>query len=109
MGLFGKTEKPDPRKKAREISAGFRKEQRGLQRQILQIEREKKKVEMELKKLAKQGDRDACRVLAKEIVHTKKAISRIHTSIAQLKSLEYQVCLLLELFWCIYYKVTIKK
>jgi len=91
MGLFGKTEKPDPRKKGREISTGLRKEQRGLQRQINQIQREKAKVEMELKKLAKQGDKEACRILAKEIVNSKKAIARIHTSIAQLKSLDYQV------------------
>jgi len=91
MGLFGKTEPPDPRKKVREMSASIRKEQRILQRQINKIDREVDKVKVSLKKSAKDGDKEACTILAKEIIHSQKAIARIHVSIAQLKSVEYTV------------------
>ena len=90
--LFNKNKKIDLREKAREVSSSCRKEQRGLQRQVNEINNSKKKVEIEIKKLAKRGDREGCRVLAKEIVNSNKIISRFHNSIAQLKSLDYQVC-----------------
>lgn len=41
-----------------------------------------------LKDSAKKGDKDSCRVLAKEVVRSNKAISRIHCAKAQLKSVE---------------------
>jgi len=91
MGLFGKTEPVDPRKKAREMSAGIRKEQRVLQRQIHKIETEANKVKLSLKKTAKDGDKEACQILAKELLHTKKAIARIQVSIAHLKSIDYNM------------------
>lgn len=91
MGLFGKTEPPDPRKKVREMSAAIRKEQRLLQRQINKIDQGINKVKLSLKKSAKDGDKQACNILAKEILHSRKAIGRIHVSIAQLKSVEYNI------------------
>jgi len=91
MGLFGKTAPVDPRKKGREMSAAIRKEQRLLQREITKIKREEDKVALSLKKAAKSGEREACTILAKEIINSKKAVNRIHTSVAQLKSVEYQI------------------
>ncbi|CAG2122666.1 unnamed protein product, partial [Medioppia subpectinata] len=57
-----------------------------LDRQIRGIQREEEKVKLELKKAAKRGDRDVCLVLAKEMVNSRKAVNRIHTSKAQLNS-----------------------
>lgn len=86
MGLFGKPK--DPKDMVREWQAALRKEARQLDRQILGIQREQEKAKRMLKDAAKKGDKDSCRVLAKEVVRSNKAISRIHCAKAQLKSVE---------------------
>jgi Snf7 len=53
------------------------------------IQREQEKVKRSLKDAAKKGDKDVCRVLAKEIVASRKAINKIHCAKAQIKSIEY--------------------
>lgn len=45
-----------------------------IDRQIRAIQREEEKVKMELKKAAKQGNRDVCLVFAKEIVNSRKGV-----------------------------------
>ena len=45
-----------------------------VDRQIRAIQREEDKVKMELKKAAKQGNRDVCLVFAKEIVNSRKTV-----------------------------------
>nr|CAB3230645.1 charged multivesicular body protein 3-like [Phallusia mammillata] len=91
MGLFGKTPPPDPREKGRQISSALRKEQRVLDRQIRSIQREEEKVKRSLKEAAKKGDKSTSAVLAKEIVHSRKAISRIHASKAQINSIDMSI------------------
>lgn len=85
MGLFGTT-KVDPKKMVSEMSAGLRKETRAIDRQILQIEREQQKTKAEIKKHAKKNDIDVCKILAKELVNSQKAVSRMHASKAQINS-----------------------
>ena len=41
-----------------------------------------------LKDAAKKGDKDSCRVLAKEIVNARKAVNRLHASKAHLNSVQ---------------------
>ncbi|ESO07218.1 hypothetical protein HELRODRAFT_170531 [Helobdella robusta] len=86
MGLFGKQK--DPKELVREWQASLRKESRLLDRQILGIQREQEKVKRALKMSAKKGEKDSCKVLAKEIVQSNKAISRIHCAKANIKSVE---------------------
>jgi hypothetical protein len=85
MGLFGST-KVDPKKMVSEMSVGLRKEMRAIDRQILQIEREQQKTKAEIKKHAKKNDIDVCKILAKELVNSQKAVSRMHASKAQINS-----------------------
>lgn len=40
-----------------------------------------------LKEAAKKGDKDVCLILAKQIVQSRKAVNRIHTSKAQINSI----------------------
>ena len=68
------------------MSAGLRKEMRAIDRQILQIEREQQKTKAEIKKHAKKNDIDVCKILAKELVNSQKAVSRMHASKAQINS-----------------------
>lgn len=41
-----------------------------------------------IKDSAKKGDTDSCRILAKEIIHARKAVSKIYASKAQLNSVD---------------------
>jgi len=51
------------------------------------IQREEDKIKRSLKEAAKKGDKDVCLVYAKELVRSKKAISKIYTSKAHLNSI----------------------
>ncbi|CAG0900187.1 unnamed protein product [Darwinula stevensoni] len=82
MGLFGKSEQKSPKDQVREWCSRLRKEG---------IQREEDKVKKTLKDAAKKGDKDVCLILAKEIIHSRKAIGRIHIAQANLKSVEYQM------------------
>ena len=55
------------------------------------IQREEEKAKKTLKEAAKRGDKDVCRVLAKEVVQARKTIGRIYTSKAHLNSVQSQM------------------
>ena len=50
------------------------------------IQRESKKTEQSIKECAKRGDKRSMSVLALELLRTRKAVSRLHTSKAQMNS-----------------------
>lgn len=52
------------------------------------IQREEEKIKRSLKDAAKKGDKDVCRVYAKELVRSKKAIGKLYTSKAHLNSIQ---------------------
>eukprot|EP00386_Alphamonas_edax_P009363 GDKI01030817.1.p1 GENE.GDKI01030817.1~~GDKI01030817.1.p1 ORF type:complete len:232 (-),score=78.13 GDKI01030817.1:605-1264(-) len=90
-GLFGSAgkdaeKKGDPREQVREWTRKLRGEMRTIDRQIRSIENEEKKVETEIKAAAKRNDASSCKILAKEIVRSRKAKDRMHESKAQLNS-----------------------
>lgn len=84
MGLFGK--KKDPKEEVRELQRKMRQEMRALDRQVYSIQREEQKVTKEIKEAAKKGDKDVCVILAKSMIQSRKAISKIHCSKAQINS-----------------------
>ncbi len=55
------------------------------------IQREEEKVKRSLKDAAKKGDKEVCLILAKEILHARKAISKIYTSKAHINSISMQM------------------
>ena len=76
MGLFGKSK--TPKEHCQEWTKTVRQEQRQVTRQIRDIERVQAKTKTEIKANAKKGNVDACKVLAKEIVQSNRAVSRLH-------------------------------
>ena len=52
------------------------------------IQREEEKIKRSLKDAAKNGDKDVCVILAKEVVRSRKAVNKIYTAKAQIKSVE---------------------
>ncbi|XP_050702540.1 charged multivesicular body protein 3-like isoform X2 [Eriocheir sinensis] len=69
----------------------IRKEGYVLDRQIRTIQREEEKVKRSMKDAAKRGDKDVCRVLAREVVQARRTIGRIYTSKAHLNSVQSQM------------------
>lgn len=54
----------------------------------LGIKREEEKIKRSLKEAAKKGDKDVCRIYAKELIRSKKAVSKIYASKAHLNSIQ---------------------
>lgn len=87
MGLFGKTVQKTPKEQCREWTSKLRKQGYLLDREVRKIESEEFKIQRDLKAAAKKGDRDVCLILAKELVRSKKAKSRIHAAKSQINSI----------------------
>lgn len=86
MGLFGKTQERPPKDLVSEWSLKIRKEMRVIDRQIRDIQREQEKVKRSIKESAKKGNRDVCKILAKEVVQSNRAISKLYASKAHMNS-----------------------
>ncbi|XP_076151774.1 charged multivesicular body protein 3 [Alosa pseudoharengus] len=87
MGLFGKTSEKPPKDLINEWSLKIRKEMRVIDRQIRDIQREQEKVKRSIKDAAKKGQKDVCVVLAKEMIQSKRAVSKLYASKAQMNSI----------------------
>ncbi|KAG8546479.1 hypothetical protein GDO81_018825 [Engystomops pustulosus] len=86
MGLFGKTQDRPPKDLVNEWSLKIRKEMRVIDRQIRDIQREQEKVKRSIKDTAKKGNREACVILAKEVVQSKRAVNKLYASKAHMNS-----------------------
>ena len=53
---------------------------------LTDIQREAKKTELSIKECAKRGDKRSMVVLAKELLRSRKAVTRLYTSKAQMNS-----------------------
>jgi len=87
--LFGKRKTPQEQ---------MREQQRLVQRSIREIDRERmslqaneKKTIIEIKKLAKQGQVPAAKILAKDLVRTRAYITKMYTMRAQLQTVHMQL------------------
>lgn len=87
--IFGKPLSPD--ELVKKWRQSIRSQERELDKQIRGIEAEEIKVKKSIKEAAKRGDKTCCTMLAKQIVRSRKAKDRIHTSKAQLNSILMQL------------------
>lgn len=87
--LFGK--KLSPEEQVKKWKGTMREQNRNLDRQVRQIEREELKLKLEIKKAAKKGDNQVVRILAKEMVQSRRAKNRIFTAKAQINSVTLQL------------------
>ena len=91
MGLFGKSKPADPKEQVNEWCKKIRKEGYNLDRQINAIKREEAKVTRSLKEAAKKGDKESCHILAKELINSRKAVTKLYTAKANLNSVQMQM------------------
>ncbi|KAI8474164.1 MAG: Snf7-domain-containing protein [Monoraphidium minutum] len=85
--VTGMFQKPDPKELVRKWQASLRTEQRNIDRQIRDIQFEEKKVRKAITDAAKRNDLATCKVLAKEIVQSRRAVSRLYVNKAQMISI----------------------
>ncbi len=76
-----------PEEQVKKWKQSLRQQTRNLDRSLRGIETEELKAKKLLQQASKRNDIKSCRILAKEIVNSKKAKERIITSKAQLNSL----------------------
>lgn len=75
----------------RESQAMLRKGIRELEREREKMQREEKKLQIEMKALAKKGQLGAARIMAKDLIRTRNAISKFHQMKAQLQAVSIRV------------------
>ncbi|OXU31898.1 hypothetical protein TSAR_003843 [Trichomalopsis sarcophagae] len=91
MGLFGRSQEKNPKEMVNEWAHKLRKEGYQIDRQVRAIQREEDKVKKSLKDAAKKGDKDVCKILAKEVIRARNACNKLHTSKAHLNSVTLQM------------------
>ncbi|KAJ2614507.1 ESCRT-III subunit protein did4 [Coemansia sp. RSA 1365] len=87
--LFGKRETPQER--LRKHQRGLRKTQRQITTETTKLERQVKSLEAEVKKAAKEGQTNLCKVYAKDLVRTRKYITKYRVMGAQMQNLQLQI------------------
>lgn len=66
---------------------------------VSDIQREQEKVKRSIKDAAKKGQKDVCVVLAKEMIQSKRAITKLYASKAQMNSVLLSMKNQLGEFW----------
>lgn len=77
----------DPKELVRKWQAELRTEARKTERSIREIERERKSTEKAIREAAKRNDMASAKILAREIVSSKKAVTRLYVNKAQMTSI----------------------
>ncbi|CAG9462901.1 unnamed protein product [Pedinophyceae sp. YPF-701] len=91
LEALGLAKKPDPKELVREWQRVLRREQMKADREIRDIEREKKKTELLIKQAAKRKDIVSCKILAKEVAQAKRAVTRLYTNKAHMMGVAGQL------------------
>ncbi|XP_072162159.1 charged multivesicular body protein 2b-B [Bemisia tabaci] len=90
--IFGKP--PTIKDLTRENDKAVRKAGREIEKDRRVLEREEKKLEAEIKKAAKENDKDACTILAKQLVALRKQKTRSYAANTKLQSVGNQTKLM---------------
>mmetsp|Transcript_17088 Transcript_17088/g.51069 ORF Transcript_17088/g.51069 Transcript_17088/m.51069 type:complete len:228 (-) Transcript_17088:4012-4695(-) len=89
QGVFKK--KPEPRELVRKWQGMLRTETRHLDTQIREISREEKMAQKQIKEAAKRGDMQSAKLLAREVVRTRKAVTQLYTNKAHMIAMGTQL------------------
>ncbi|KAK9804420.1 hypothetical protein WJX72_011763 [[Myrmecia] bisecta] len=82
---------PDPKELVRKWQADLRTEQRKIERQIREIQRDEKVAQKQVKECAKRNDMQSAKVIARELVHTRRVVGRLYTNKAHIISMSTQL------------------
>ncbi|XP_042351001.1 charged multivesicular body protein 2Ba [Plectropomus leopardus] len=74
----------------KEQSRELRSTQRGIARDRNALEKQEKQLEAEIKKMAKSGNKEACKILAKQLLHVRKQRDRTYAVSSKVTSMATQ-------------------
>eukprot|EP00033_Pygsuia_biforma_P002453 GCRY01002721.1.p1 GENE.GCRY01002721.1~~GCRY01002721.1.p1 ORF type:complete len:212 (+),score=49.72 GCRY01002721.1:161-796(+) len=89
MGLFGK--KKTPQEMLRENQRALNKSIRELDRERMNLQRQEKKIVMDIKKSAKEGQMAAAKIMAKDLVRTRGYIQKFYRMRTQLQTVSLKM------------------
>ncbi|CAA7270153.1 unnamed protein product [Cyclocybe aegerita] len=87
--LFGRTVTPAER--LRQHQRSLTKAQRELDRERAKLEQSEKKLVMDIKKSAKAGQLNACKVMAKDLVRTRRYVHKFYQMRTQLQAVSLRI------------------
>ncbi|KAN0105225.1 Snf7 domain containing protein [Russula decolorans] len=87
--LFGRTVTPAERLRQHQRALG--KAQRELDRERTKLEQSEKKLIMDIKKSAKAGQLNACKVMAKDLVRTRRYVQKFYQMRTQLQAVGLRI------------------
>ncbi|KJA27271.1 hypothetical protein HYPSUDRAFT_35110 [Hypholoma sublateritium FD-334 SS-4] len=87
--LFGRTVTPAER--LRQHQRSLTKAQRELDRERTKLEQSEKKLIMDIKKSAKAGQLNACKVMAKDLVRTRRYVQKFYQMRTQLQAVSLRI------------------
>lgn len=87
--LFGK--KVTPEEMLRKNQRALNKAVRDLEREKLKMEQQEKKVIADIKKLAKEGQMDAVKIMAKDLVRTRKYVKKFMIMKANIQAVSLKI------------------
>ncbi|KAI8330018.1 Snf7-domain-containing protein [Choanephora cucurbitarum] len=87
--LFGK--RKTPAEQLREHQRSLQKAQRELDRERERLERQEKKLVADIKKSAKENQMGACKVMAKDLVRTRRHIQKFYSMKTQLQAVGLRI------------------
>ncbi|EPQ58500.1 Snf7-domain-containing protein [Gloeophyllum trabeum ATCC 11539] len=87
--LFGRTVTPAER--LRQHQRALAKAQRELDRERSKLEQQEKKLVMDIKKSAKAGQMNACKVMAKDLVRTRRYVQKFYQMRTQLQAVGLRI------------------
>ncbi|KAH8829697.1 vacuolar sorting protein DID4 [Flagelloscypha sp. PMI_526] len=87
--LFGRTVTPAER--LRQHQRALAKAQRELDRERTKLEQSEKKLVMDIKKSAKAGQMNACKVMAKDLVRTRRYVQKFYAMRTQLQAVGLRI------------------
>ncbi|TEB36090.1 SNF7 family protein [Coprinellus micaceus] len=87
--LFGRTVTPAER--LRQHQRALTKAQRELDRERAKLEQSEKKLIMDIKKSAKSGQLNACKVMAKDLVRTRRYVQKFYQMRTQLQAVGLRI------------------
>jgi len=82
--------KPTPREQARKQEKDLRRNQRDIERDRRDLEVQEKQVEADIRKLAKQGNKEGCVILAKQLINLRKQKTRSYGMSAKMSGINSQ-------------------
>lgn len=91
MGFFELFKTETPQEKVRRYKRGLQRTCRELDREHAKMVAQEKKIQIEMKQMAKKGETDALRIMAKDLVQTRKNAQKMYLMRTQIQGVALHI------------------